>query len=159
MKPEDVRILVVDDDQDLADMLVTYLAKMGYQAEAAYTGRSAFNLFYEGGFQLVISDLMLPDTNGIALMEQIKTADNKAIVMVITGHGSISVAVDAMKKGAYDFIAKPFQMEQLKLIVDRAVDRRSLADQVGVFRGLTLALLISVPAWLVLGIMLGVVWN
>ena len=95
----------------------------------------------------------------IELTERIKALDRKTLVIVITGHGTIESAVAALKKGAYDFISKPFKPEALKVIVDRAMDRHTLSSQVGVFRGLTLALIVSVPIWLVLGIVLGVVWR
>ena len=159
MPSKEIRILVVDDDTELADMLVAYLDQLGYAATAAYDSRKGFELFQKSRYPLVITDLKMPEMDGIELMERIKATDRKTLVIVITGHGSIESAVEALKKGAYDFIPKPFKPEALKVIIDRAMDRHTLSSQVGVFRGLTLALIVSVPIWLILGIVLGIVWR
>ncbi len=153
------RILVVDDDKDLADSLVEYLIKLGYQASPAYGGREALDKFQQGDFQLVITDLRMPEMNGMELLEAVKAIDNRVMVMVITGYGTIESAVEAIKGGAYDFIPKPFKMEELEVVVNRALERHSLFGRLGVFRGLTLALIISVPFWLILGIILTRVWK
>ena len=156
---KDAKILVVDDDQALADNLVEYLSKLGYQAAAAYGGREALTMFEQGDFQLVITDLKMPEMDGMELLDAVKELDSRVVVMVITGYGSIESAVDAIKRGAFDFIPKPFQMEELEVIVKRALERHTLFRQLGVFRGLTLALIISIPFWLVLGIVLALVWK
>ena len=96
---------------------------------------------------------------GMELLDAVKELDGRVIVMVITGYGSIESAVDALKKGAYDYIPKPFQMEELEVIVNRALERHTIFRQLGVFRGLTLALIISIPFWLILGVILALVWK
>ena len=156
---KDAKILVVDDDRQLADILAEYLNMLGYQATMAYGGREGLEMFKRDDFQLVITDLMMPDMDGMELMEAIKRLDRRVIVMVITGFGTIESAVSAIKKGAYDFIPKPFKMEELEVIVKRALERHSIVRQLGVFRGLTLALLISIPFWLILGIILSLIWR
>ncbi len=156
---QDVRILVVDDDQELADALVESLSDLGYSAAAAYSGREGLNRFQSGAFQLVITDLKMPDMDGMALLEAVKARDSRAVVMVITGYGTIESAVKAIKNGAYDFIPKPVKVEELEVIINRALERRNLSKQLGVFKGLTLALIISVPVWLILGIVLAVLWK
>ncbi len=156
---QDVRILVVDDDKELADGLVESLSDLGYLAEAAYGGREGLNRFESGAFQLVITDLKMPDMDGMALLDAVKARDTHAVVMVISGYGTIESAVKAIKNGAYDFIPKPIKMDELEVIIDRALERRKLFKQLGVFRGLTLALIISVPVWLILGIVLAMLWK
>jgi DNA-binding NtrC family response regulator len=156
---QDVRILVVDDDKELADGLVESLSDLGYSAAAAYGGREGLNRFESGAFQLVITDLKMPDMDGMVLLEAVKARDSRAVVMVITGYGTIESAVKAIKNGAYDFIPKPIKMEELEVIINRALERRDLSKQLGVFRGLTLALIISVPVWLILGIVLALLWK
>ena len=156
---KEARILVVDDDKELADNLVEYLSKLGYQAAPAYGGREALTMFEQGDFQLVITDLKMPEMDGMELLEAVKALDRRVVAMVITGYGTIESAVEAIKKGAYDYIPKPFKMEELELIVNRALERHTLLRQLGVFRGLTLALIISVPFWLILGIILALVWK
>ncbi len=151
------RILVVDDDKRLADDMVEYLSIYGYQAVAAYGGREALAKFEQGDFQLVITDLKMPEMDGMELLDAVKKLDSRVMVMVITGYSTIESAVTAIKKGAYDFIPKPFQMDELEIIVKRALERHTLFKRLGVFRGLTLALIISVPFWLILGIVLALV--
>ena len=156
---KEARILVVDDDKVLADNLVEYLSKLGYQASPAYGGREGLTEFEQGDFQLVITDLKMPEMDGMELLDAVTRMDSRVVVMVITGYGTIESAVTAIKKGAYDFIPKPFKMEELEIIVKRALERHTLIRQLGAFRGLTLALLISIPFWLILGIILSLIWR
>ena len=156
---KEARILVVDDEKQAADMLVDYLSNLGYQTVAAYDGREALSKFEQGDFQLIITDLKMPEMDGMELLEAAKSLDKRVVVVVITGYGTIESAVEAIKKGAYDFIPKPFKMEELEIIVNRALERHALSRDLGVFRGLTLALIISVPLWLTLGIVLARVWK
>ena len=156
---KEAKILVVDDDKRLANDVVEYLTIFGYQAAAAYGGREALTKFEQGDFQLVITDLKMPEMDGMELLEAVKALDRRVVVMVITGYGTIESAVDAIKRGAFDFIPKPFKMDELEVIVNRALERHTLFRELGVFRGLTLALIISVPFWLILGIVLALVWK
>jgi DNA-binding NtrC family response regulator len=156
---KEARILVVDDEKQVADVLVDYLSNLGYQTVAAYSGYDALSKFKDGDFQLIITDLKMPEMDGMELLEAAKRLDKQVVVVVITGHGTIESAVEAIKKGAYDFISKPFKMEELEIIVNRALERHALFRDLGVFRGLTLALIISVPVWLILGIVVAMVWK
>ena len=156
---QDVRILVVDDDKEVADGLVESLSNLGYSAAATYTGWEGIERFKNGDFQLVITDLKMPDMDGMELLGAVKYWDRRAVVMVITGYGTIESAVKAIKNGAYDYITKPIKMEELEVIIERALDRYTLSKQLGVFKGLTLALIISVPLWLILGIVLTLLWK
>ncbi|MFH1488291.1 MAG: response regulator [Pseudomonadota bacterium] len=159
MQNKDLRILVVDDDKHLADNMVAYLNTLGYQAVAAYGGHDGLAKFRQGDFHLVITDLMMPEMDGIALLEALKALDRRVVIMVITGYGTIESAVKAMKKGAFDFIPKPVKLDELEVIIGRAVERHTLAAQLNLFRGLTLALILSVPVWLILGIIIAIFWK
>ena len=150
---------MVDDEKQAADMLVDYLSNLDYQTVAAYSGYDALSKFKDGDFQLIITDLKMPEMDGMELLEAAKSLDKRVVVLVITGYGTIESAVMAIKKGAYDFIPKPFKMKELEIIVKRALERHTLFRQLGLFRGLTLALIISVPFWLILGIVLALVWR
>jgi len=156
---KEAKILVVDDDKALADNLVDYLSNLGYSTSVTYSGREGLKRFEQGGFQLVITDLKMPEMDGMEFLDEVKKLDSRAIVMVITGYVTIESAVKAFKKGAYDFIPKPFKMEELKVIVKRALERHTPIRQLGIFRGLTLDLIISVPFLLILGIVLALVWK
>ena len=159
MNKKEANILVVDDEKQAADMLVDYLSNLGYQTVAAYSGHDALSKFKDGDFQLVITDLKMPEMDGMELLDAVKELDSRVMVMVITGYGTIESAVAALKKGAYDYIPKPFKMDELEMIVNRALERHTIFRQLGVFRGLTLALIISIPFWLILGIVLARVWK
>ncbi|MDY6969866.1 MAG: response regulator [Spirochaetota bacterium] len=147
-------ILVIDDDKQLADMLVKYLSKLGYRTFSENNGFDGIARFKTGYFQLILLDLKMPDINGIEVLDRIKGIDRQAVVIIITGEGTIESAVSAIKKGAYDYITKPFDLKSLEVVINRAMERRTLVKQVGIFRGVAIALLISIPLWLLLGIFL-----
>ena len=149
----------MEDDKVLADNLVEYLSNLGYSATATYGGRDGLRRFEQGDFQLVITDLKMPEMDGMELLEAVRAMDSRVMVIVITGYGTIESAVRAIKNGAYDFIPKPFKLDELEVVIKRALERYSLFRQLGIFRGLTLALIISVPFWLILGIVLALVWR
>ena len=155
----DIKILVVDDQQDVADTVVEIMNRAGYSATAAYGGMAGVKQFQERDYQLVITDLKMPEVNGMDLLKSVKAIDGRVPVIVLTGYGTVKNAVDAIKSGAYDFIEKPLEREKLTIVVERALERHSLFRQLGVFRGLTLALAISIPFWLVLGIVLARFWK
>jgi DNA-binding NtrC family response regulator len=156
---KDVKILVVDNNRQLTDAIVEMLSRCGYSATGAYGGMEGVKRFQEGDFQVVVTDLMMPDVDGMDLLKTVKGIDNKASVVMITGYGTVKKAVEAIKNGAYDFIEKPVDREKLEIVVERALERHGLFRQLGVFRGLTLALTISIPFWLLLGIVLAKVWK
>jgi|APSaa5957512622_1039677.scaffolds.fasta_scaffold140788_2 DNA-binding NtrC family response regulator len=156
---KDVNILVVDNNRQLTDTIVEMLSRSGYSVTGAYGGMEGVKRFQEGEFQVVVTDLMMPDVDGMDLLKTVKGIDNKVSVVMITGYGTVKKAVEAIKNGAYDFIEKPVDREKLEMTVERALERHSLFRQLGVFRGLTLALTISIPFWLLLGIILAGVWK
>lgn len=147
-------ILIADDDSEFADSLAEKLSDSGYLAEVAYDGQSALEKFRSRRFHIVLTDLRMPGLDGMGLLEGIKKIDNQAVVVVITGFGTIEAAVNAIREGAYDFITKPIKFDSIKVVVDRALEKRRLVKQLDFFKGLTLAVLISVPLWLILGIIL-----
>ena len=156
---KEARILVVDDEKQVADVLVDYLSNLGYQTVAAYSGYDALSKFKDGDFQLIITDLKMPEMDGMGLLEVVKGWDKRAMVIVITGYGTIESAVEAITKGAYDFIPKPFKMEELEIIIERALDRYALSKQLGLFRGLLFCLIASIPFWVIVGIVVAMVWK
>lgn len=154
MTDKEANILIVDDDQAFADTLAEHLVERGYAAKVAYNGHEGLERYRTGAYQVVFTDLQMPGMDGMELLGEIKKADKRSVVVVITGFGTIEGAVQAIKQGAYDFITKPVKFEQLDIVVDRALEKRGLVKQLDFFRGLTLAVLISIPLWLILGIIL-----
>lgn len=117
------KILVVDNDAQLADELIGYLQKWGYEGDSAHGSREALIKFKKDAFQIVITDLKMPDIDGMQLLEILKTMDKQVTVVVMSGYGTFDKALEALKKGAFDFIPKPFKLQQLKIIVSKALSQ------------------------------------
>lgn len=111
------RILVVDDDEAIRSVLNDYLVALGYDVTMAIDGEDALKKFIPGVFDCVISDLMMPKITGLDLV-MIRTHDKKVFFVMITGYPSIDSAVNAIKEGAYDYLIKPFHMEDIRIKVE-----------------------------------------
>src|ERR1044071_3591333 len=128
--PEDrPRILVVDDEKVIRDMLADFLGMEGYVVRTAEDGTSALSELGKGHFDLVISDLKRPRMGGIALLDEIARSAPDALTVIMTGFGTVETAIDAMKRGAYDYILKPFKVEEVVHIVQRGLEKRRLAAE------------------------------
>jgi two-component system response regulator PilR (NtrC family) len=148
------RVMVVDDEENIREILTNYLESLGYEVVTAQDGEDALNKFEVGGFDLVISDLLMPNIDGLQLLKKVREIDRDVIFLMITGYPSIETAVEAIKKGAYDYITKPFHMEDVKLRIERSFEKKNLKDRLSTIQGFVWALLISIPVWLILGIIL-----
>jgi DNA-binding NtrC family response regulator len=124
------RILVIDDEPTVTDGLRLYLGESGYRVETASTGGEGLRLFENRGFDLVITDLQLPDMQGFDVLRGIKTLDSDVEIIMITGYGSVDRAIEAVKEGAFYFVEKPFEPDELRMLVERALDRRALTADV-----------------------------
>jgi DNA-binding NtrC family response regulator len=119
-------ILLVDDDERLGTAAGKVLTSQGYRVSVATSGREALTVLKQQGAALVVSDLCLPDVDGIVLLKQIREFNPEAEVVMITGHGSVEKAVEAMKFGAYDFIEKPLDSAVLLKTVAKALEKQRL---------------------------------
>jgi len=126
---KNVRILVVDDEPMMADSLKQNLMEEGYSVDTAATGAEAIELFDQGGHHLAICDLQLPDMDGLEVMRHMKDARPTTEVIVVTGYGSVARAVEATKAGAFYFVEKPFDFEEIQPLVDKALERRELVAE------------------------------
>ncbi|HKZ80482.1 MAG TPA: sigma-54 dependent transcriptional regulator [Pyrinomonadaceae bacterium] len=124
-----VRILIVDDEPVMADSLKQNLMEEGYSVDTASTGAEAIELFDQGGHHLAICDLQLPDLDGLEVMRHMKDARPTTEVIVVTGYGSVPKAVEATKAGAFYFVEKPFDFEEIQPLVDKALERRELVAE------------------------------
>ena len=156
---KEARILVVDDDKVLADNFVQYLSKLGYRSSPAYSGKEGLTKFQQGDFQLVITDLKMPEMDGMGLLEEMKKLDSDVNIIVLTGFGTIESAVQAIKGGAYDYITKPIEFEEIELVVNRAMEKYTIFRQMRRFRGMFFFVLFSIPFWILLGVLLFSVWK
>ena len=120
------RILVVDDEEIVIRSCVRILASHGYEVDSAAEGREALRKVEEGGYDLVILDIMMPKMDGLEVLQRIKEAHPDIDVIMVTGLSQIETAVRAMKLGAFDYLSKPFDPDELQLVVSRALERRQL---------------------------------
>ncbi|MBI4385007.1 MAG: sigma-54-dependent Fis family transcriptional regulator [Nitrospinae bacterium] len=122
-------ILVVDNEKSMCDFLSIMLEKEGYSVTTANSGEMAANLIRENAFDVVITDIKMPRSNGIDVLETAKKVSPNTPVVMMTAYASHETAVEAMKKGAYDYLSKPFKIEDLQLIVKNAVEKKKLSDE------------------------------
>lgn len=122
-------ILVVDDDSSLRSVMKMQLEEAGYEVTLAADGTEAYDLIRETHPQLVISDLKMP-TSGLELMRRIASGDVQPTLIIVTAFGTVETAVEAMKLGAYDYVTKPLDFEELVLVVHRAMERQNLIEEV-----------------------------
>ncbi|HLE45025.1 MAG TPA: response regulator, partial [Methylomirabilota bacterium] len=123
------RVLVVDDDPDFCEALRDRLEAWGCHAQLAGSGSEALRLTREEPPALVLLDLVLPGMDGMAVLETLRREEPEVVVIVITAHGTIARAVEAMKKGAYDFVTKPIDPRHLEIVLGKALERQALRDQ------------------------------
>jgi len=124
-----VRILVVDDEAPVRSMIGATLEREGYAVECASSGAQASEMLQYGSFDLVLTDIVMQDGNGIALLERLRTLQPNLPVVMVSAIHDISVAIDSMRRGAYDYLLKPFEREHLLVTVQRALEhRRAMED-------------------------------
>jgi two-component system, NtrC family, response regulator PilR len=124
-----VDLLILDDEASLRDFLSIVFEEEGWIVEAAGTLAEARAAIQKNEPDLILCDLMVPDGSGIELLREVKAQNPSIAVIMITAHTSTKSAVDALKAGAFDYIAKPFDIEELKIIVRKAVERKELEDE------------------------------
>jgi len=123
----DKKILVIDDDESVIWVVRKALEPLGYEVEARKNIKSGIKALDD--FRLILLDLMLPDGNGIDALKEIRVFNPDALVIIVTAHGKMESAIDAMKEGAYDYLEKPFDIEELKIIVEKAFRDLSIRDE------------------------------
>jgi putative nucleotidyltransferase with HDIG domain len=123
------RILVVDDETQVRAMIGSTLERHGYEVQLASNGREALGMISLNSFDLVLTDIVMQDVNGIALLERIHSQLPNLPVVMVTAIHDISVAIDSMRRGAYDYLLKPFEREHLMNTVNRALDHKQILDE------------------------------
>lgn len=123
------QILVVDDEAGMREMLEILLSREGYSVTTAVNGREGLETFRNGSFDLVISDIRMPEMSGIELLSKIVAQQNEALVIMMTAFSTTEEAVEAMKLGAYDYITKPFKNDEVRLVVAKALEKNRLKKE------------------------------
>ena len=148
-----LRILVVDDNQDICQMTATGLKKAGHMTETHLSAESALAALKTGTWDAVLTDMRMPGMDGLQFLKEIKLLNSDIAVMLITAHGSVDTAIEAMRLGAMDFILKPFDMEQLKIRLERVEEARKLRKEVTTLRkqlGANVQMIATAPSMLLL---------
>ncbi|MFO0660446.1 MAG: response regulator [Polyangiaceae bacterium] len=123
------RVLVVDDEKFIRDILADFLGMEGYFVRTAEDGAAALAEISRNHYDLIISDLKMPRMGGIELLDEVSRTDPTTVCVIMTGFGTVETAIDAMKRGAYDYILKPFKVEEVMHIVQRGLEKRRLAAE------------------------------
>ena len=124
------KVLVLDDEQSMVEFLEYALQKEGYQVSCAQEGETALKLLGEGSFDLIISDLRMPNMDGLEVLKECHKIDPDVPFIFMTAYASSDTAIEALKLGAFDYITKPFQVEELKNLIKNALLARNLKHQV-----------------------------
>ena len=128
------RLLVVDDDLESCEVVAEALRAEGYVVATAQGGRTALTLAREQVFDIVMSDIRMPDLDGLALLRGLREASPGVTVILMTAFGTVEAALEAIKEGAYDYVSKPLHLDELLLTVRRAIEQRRLVRENERFR-------------------------
>ena len=125
-------ILIVDDEENIRKYLGQSLTKDGFEVFTARYGKEGINLLVQKHIDVVLLDLNLPDANGLDVLREIKKIDVQAVIIIITAYGEISTAVEATKLGAYEYLTKPFDVEDVKIVISKALNIIGLRNRINV---------------------------
>lgn len=124
-----IKILVIDDDDSGREALTMLLRSAGYEVTSAATGESALDLIDREQYQVIVSDLFLPDKSGLDILPEVHRVSPSTEVIVVTGYASAQTAVRAMKEGAFDYITKPIDFDELKMVISKALEKQKLLSE------------------------------
>ena len=122
-------LLIVDDDTDLLSILGDIFSEENYAVTTCSDGLEAIKRCQDTPFDLIITDIMLPGASGIDILKKAKEVRPETMVILITGYASLETAINAIREGAYDYITKPFKLEQIKLVVNNAFEKIALVKE------------------------------
>src|ERR687897_1591539 len=128
------RILIADDHESLRRGLAQALAEAGHEIEEAPNGNAAIEKLHEGYFDVVVSDLKMGGSTGLDVLKTTKTLHPTSAVILMTAFGSVSTAVEAMKNGAFDYVQKPFEIEEMEVKIEKALELKRLRHELDYLR-------------------------
>jgi two-component system response regulator HydG len=128
IRADHIRILIIDDDKNHADVVAESLERVGYDCVIATSGAAGSRRIESDSFDVILTDLRMPDMDGLGILRKVKQEGLGAEVIVITGYGDIKTAVDAIKQGAANYLTKPIDLAELRAIVDKAAERVRLSQ-------------------------------
>lgn len=123
---QQIKILIVDDETPVADILKDCISDKERSVDVCYDGLDGIDHIQNNVYDLIIVDLVMPKVGGLDVLKYAKKANPDVLVVIITGHASLETAIMAVKEGAYDYIRKPFKLEEIRIVVDNAADKIKL---------------------------------
>lgn len=126
---EKARIMVIDDEESMCKFMQIMLKKEGYGVSSAQSGKEALEELQNSHYDLVIADLMMPEMNGLELLSKVKSIDPELNFIVMTAYASVDTAIEALKKGAFDYIAKPFKVDELKITIKKSLEQKRIIKE------------------------------
>ena len=128
------KVLVVDDEPAERDGLARLVGQWGYEVETAGSGEEALNLIESQHPAVVVTDLVLPEMDGLTLLQKLRETGRPPIVLLVTGHGTVETAVEAMRHGAFDYLTKPVDTTRLQVLLEKSIEQESLSREVNFLR-------------------------
>jgi DNA-binding NtrC family response regulator len=128
---KDARILLVDDEVVFANNMSKLLTRRGYQVKAVNSGDEALRALMDNPFDVMVLDLKMPGMDGIATMQEMRKLGLFTEILILTGHGSIDTALEAIQLGAYDYVTKPVEIAELLSKIEAAFERKTIKDKKG----------------------------
>ncbi len=147
------RILVIDDDQSYRTILRRFIEEKGHTVIEADGADAGLKVFVEEKIDLVICDLMMPVKSGMDMLRELRAIQPKVLFIMITGYPGVETATSAIREGAFDYLVKPVDMHQLTAVMHRALSTIELRTHLSTMRGMNVALLISIPFWILIGVL------
>ncbi len=123
------RILVIDDESSMCSFMEIMLGKEGYSVDTANSGEEGLSFLKQKDYDLVIADLNMPKMSGLDVLREVKTFKSKQDLIVMTAYASVDTAIEAMKRGAVDYITKPFKIDEIKLVIEKSINRTRLIKE------------------------------
>lgn len=121
-----VKIMVIDDEESMCKFMQIMLKKEGYEVTTFQSSYDALNILKQGDYDLVLADLMMPELNGLELLSRVKSLDPETNFIVMTAYASVDTAIEALKKGAYDYLTKPFKVDEVRIAIKKALEQKRM---------------------------------
>jgi DNA-binding NtrC family response regulator len=150
-------ILIIDDDPDYRQILRDIVEAKGHTVYEASGADEGMKVYLAERIDLVISDLVMPEKSGLELLKEMKMIRPDTLFIIITGFPTIETTVQAMKEGAYDYLLKPVDTGHLTGVLNRAFGTLELKRSMSTIKGMKKALLISIPIWLIIGVIIALI--
>lgn len=125
-EPTPLRVLVVDDEESVRFFLQRGLSKAGYHVDEAVSGTEAIEKLGALPYDVLLTDLVMPEVSGLDVLAAAQEMDGSAVIILMTAHGSVDNAIDALRLGAADYLTKPFELKELLVTVERGLERRAI---------------------------------